>query len=116
MSGGARLSPLTVKRGAVLITMVDSLLGFLMVITLVSSKLSQALQIKKKKKAFLPLSQNTEGCGRPYHKRIPVVLPAIQIKKKKKAAVLERTYNTILKRWQQLIAAEIQQKTGKKKK
>lgn len=65
MPGGARLPPLTVNRDAVLITMVGSLLGFLMVTTLVSSKLSQALQIKK---APLPLSQNVEGYGRPYHK------------------------------------------------
>lgn len=74
--------------------MVDSLLGFLMVITLVSSKLSQALQIKKKSILTL-ISEH----GRMWETLSHATSrnAARYTNNEKKAAVLERSYNTILK-------------------
>lgn len=86
----------TVHSDAVLITVVGVSWAFLMVITLVSSKFSQALQ---KKNVHLPLSEKVEGYGRPYQRQLS--LSATQRKNKGSCVFQHRDYNTILEFWQQ---------------
>lgn len=98
----------TVHSDAVLITVVGVSWAFLMVITLVSSKFSQALQ---KKNVHLPLSEKVEGYGRPYQRQLS--LSATQRKNKGSCVFQHRDYNTVLEFWQQQTAAGILQKSGK---